>query len=88
MNNDTTSSVQIPEASTNDVLAGILRDGARQMLSNAIEAEVADYIATHAHPRATFRPGYRALQTEYSPRQTCPRTKKAGRDERPAGVSD
>ena len=47
MNNDTTTSAQIPEASTNDVLAGILRDGARQMLGEAIEAEVADYIAAH-----------------------------------------
>lgn len=51
MNNDTTTSVQIPEASANDVLAGILRDGARQMLGEAIEAEVADYIAAHADQR-------------------------------------
>ncbi len=51
MNNDTTTSIQIPEASTNDVLAGILRDGARQMLGEAIEAEVADYIAAHADQR-------------------------------------
>ncbi|MBW1906660.1 MAG: IS256 family transposase [Deltaproteobacteria bacterium] len=51
MNNDTTTSVQIPEASANDVLAGILRDGARQMLSEAIEAEVADYIAAYADKR-------------------------------------
>ncbi len=51
MNNDTTTSIEIPEASTNDVLAGVLRDGARQMLSEAIEAEVADYIAAHADKR-------------------------------------
>jgi len=51
VNNDTTSSIQIPEASTNDVLAGILRDGARRMLGEAIEAEVADYIAAHADQR-------------------------------------
>ncbi len=51
MNNDTTTSVQIPEASANDVLGGILRDGARQMLSKAIEAEVADYLAAHADQR-------------------------------------
>jgi len=51
VNNDTTTSVQIPEASANDVLAGILRDGARQMLGEAIEAEVADYIAAHADQR-------------------------------------
>ena len=51
MNNDTTTSIQIPAASPHDVLNGILRDGARQMLGEAIEAEVADYIAAHAHQR-------------------------------------
>jgi len=51
VNNDTTTSIQIPEASANDVLAGILRDGARRMLGEAVEAEVADYIAAHADQR-------------------------------------
>ncbi len=51
MKNDTTTTLQIPEASTRDVLAEILRDGACQMLSKAIEAEVGDYIADHAHLR-------------------------------------
>ncbi len=51
MKNDTTTPLQIPEASTKDVLIEILRDGAREMLGNAIEAEVADYIAAHAHER-------------------------------------
>ena len=51
MKNDTTASLQIPEASTQDVLTEILRDGAREMLGKAIEAEVADYIAAHAHQR-------------------------------------
>jgi len=49
--NDTTTPFQIPEATTKDVLTEILRDGAREMLGNAIEAEVADYIAAHAHER-------------------------------------
>jgi hypothetical protein len=49
--NDTTTPLQIPEASTNDVLTEILRDGAREMLGKAIEAEVTDYIAAHAHER-------------------------------------
>ena len=51
MKNDTTTALQMPEASTKDVLTDILRDGAREMLGNAIEAEVADYIAAHAHER-------------------------------------
>jgi len=51
VNNGTTTAIEIPEASTNDVLAEILRDGARQMLGHAIEAEVADYIAAHADKR-------------------------------------
>ena len=51
MKNDTTTPLQIPGATTRDVLTEILRDGAREMLGNAIEAEVADYIAAHAHER-------------------------------------
>ena len=52
MKNDTTTPLQIPEASTKDVLTEVLRDGAREMLGSAIEAEVAEYIAGHAHERA------------------------------------
>ncbi len=51
MKNDTATPLQIPEASTQDVLTEILRDGAREMLGKAIEAEVTDYIAAHAHER-------------------------------------
>ena len=51
MKNDTTTPLQNPEASTKDVLTEILREGAREMLGNAIEVEVADYIAAHAHER-------------------------------------
>ncbi len=51
MKNDTTTPLQMPEASTQDALTEILRDGAREMLGKAIEAEVADYIAAHAHKR-------------------------------------
>ncbi len=72
MNNDTTTSLQMPEDATKDVLAEILRDGARKMLGEAIEAEVADYVAAHAHQRdaaghrLVVRNGYapeRELQT-------------------------
>ena len=41
MKNETTTPLQSPEASTKDVLTEILRDGAREMLGKAIEAEVA-----------------------------------------------
>ena len=51
MKNDTATPLQIPEASTQDVLTEILRDGAREMLGKAIEAEVAGYIAAHADER-------------------------------------
>jgi len=51
--NDTTTPLQIPEASTKDVLTEVLGDGAREMLGSAIEAEVAEYIAAHAHERDT-----------------------------------
>ena len=47
MNNDTTASLQMPEDATKDVLAEILRDGARKMLGEAIEAEAANYVAAH-----------------------------------------
>jgi len=48
---DTTTPLQIPEDAAKDVLNEILRDGAREMLGKAIEAEVADYIAIHGHER-------------------------------------
>jgi putative transposase len=51
VNNDTTTSLQIPAATTDDVLSGILHDGARRMLGQAIEAEVTQYITAHAHER-------------------------------------
>lgn len=46
----TTTSITIPSASR-DVLSEILREGAQQMLSAAIEAEVWEWIESHAHLR-------------------------------------
>ncbi len=51
MNNDAITSLQIPEDSTRDVLAEILRDGTRKILGEGTEVEVADYIAAHALER-------------------------------------
>ena len=47
----TTANVTFPASSTKDVLTEVLREGARQMLATAIEAEVADWIESHAHLR-------------------------------------
>jgi Transposase, Mutator family len=44
----TTTSFAFPSASR-DTLTEILREGAQQMLSAAIEAEVAEWIAAHRH---------------------------------------
>ena len=45
-----TSDIRIvPLPDGRDVLTEILRQGAREMLAKAIQAEVADWIADHAH---------------------------------------
>ena len=49
MQEGTTSSVTFPSSSAKDVLTELLREGACQMLATAIEAEVADWIESHAH---------------------------------------
>ena len=43
------SSVTTILATSRDVLAEILQDGAQRLLGQAIEAEVADWIERHAH---------------------------------------
>ena len=48
MDQGTTDALQFPEASSQDVLTGILREGATQLLAQAIEVEVARYIERHA----------------------------------------
>jgi transposase-like protein len=51
MGQGTTDAIRFPEVSCQDVLTGILRQGAQQLLAEAIEAEVVDYIETHGHLR-------------------------------------
>jgi len=41
--------VSLPAASSHDVLSGILRDGAQRLLTQAIEAEVTEWIDSHRH---------------------------------------
>ena len=45
----TTDPIPFPSPTCQDVLTAVLRDGAQRMLSQAIEAEVADWIASHRH---------------------------------------
>jgi len=49
MGQGTADGPQFPEASSQDVLTGILREGAQQLLTQAVESEVAAYIAAHQH---------------------------------------
>jgi putative transposase len=49
MQEDTTTSVAFPSLTSEDVLTGILRDGAQRMLATAIDAEVSGWIDSHAH---------------------------------------
>lgn len=41
--------VSLPATTSRDVLTNILRDGAQQLLAQAIEAEVAQWIDSHQH---------------------------------------
>jgi putative transposase len=49
MSESTTDTRIVPLPTSQDVLTDLLRDGARRMLAQAIEAEVAAYVAAHAH---------------------------------------
>lgn len=59
MDQGTTDAIRFPEASSEDVLTGILREGAQKLLAQAIESEVADYIEAHGHLRDAE--GYRLV---------------------------
>src|SRR5689334_5728119 len=49
MNESTTDIRIVPLPTGQDVLTEILRDGARRLLAEAVEAEVTAWIDTHAH---------------------------------------
>jgi transposase-like protein len=72
MTESTTDTRIVPLAGSQDVLTAILRDGARRLLAEAVEAEVAVWIDSHAHlkdasgRRQVVRNGHlpeRAIQT-------------------------
>ena len=80
---------QVPGESVQDVLTEVLRDGAQRMLTEAIEAEVADWIEAHADlrdqqgRRRVIRNGYkprRSILTGWGPVQVRqPRVRDEGR---------
>ena len=49
MSQSTTEIRIVPLAPSQDVLTDLLRDGARRLLAQAVEAEVAAYVDAHAH---------------------------------------
>ena len=49
MSQSTTEIRIVPLPTGQDVLTDLLRDGARRMLAQAVEAEVAAWIESHAH---------------------------------------
>src|SRR5512135_1137666 len=72
MDEDKVVELQIPEAFQEDPLTAVLRDGARRLLAQTVEAEVAAFLAHHADQvtadghRRLVRNGYlpeRKIQT-------------------------
>ena len=49
MNESTAPALELPATTSQDVLTGILRDGAQRLLSQAVEAEVDTWIESHKH---------------------------------------
>jgi hypothetical protein len=63
------STVLFPGTSSKDVLSDVLRQGAQQMLAQAIEAEVTEWIEAHAP--ATDEEGRRqVVRNGYLPKRT------------------
>jgi transposase-like protein len=61
--------VSLPAVGTQDVLTSILRDGAQRLLTQAVEAEVAEWIETHRHVRD--EQGHRqVVRNGYLPQRT------------------
>lgn len=92
--NGTTTALALPATESNDVLTAVLRGGAQQLLTQAIEAEVASWIDNHKHVmdadghRTVVRNGYlptRSIVTGVGDvRVKQPRV----HDRRPAGTLD
>jgi hypothetical protein len=61
MSESTTDLRIVPLPEGQDVLTHILREGARRLLAQAVDAEVAAWIDAHAHLNADFRGGVTCL---------------------------
>ena len=69
MSERSNSTLSLPATSSRDVLTDILRDGAQRLLSQAVEAEVADWITSHAH--VTNQAGHRqVVRNGHLPKRT------------------
>ncbi|MAT69397.1 MAG: hypothetical protein CMJ58_07700 [Planctomycetaceae bacterium] len=71
-----TTTLSFPSATARDALTEVLRSGAQRLLAEAVEAEVCEWIASHAHEtdaagrRQVVRNGYlpkRSLLTGIGP---------------------
>jgi putative transposase len=69
VNQSTTLPITQPSLGSRDVLTALLRDGARRLLAEAVEAEVAAWIDDHAHLKD--RDGHRqVVRNGYLPERT------------------
>ena len=69
MSESSNSTLSLPATSSRDVLTDILRDGAQRLLSQAVEAEVADWIEAHA--QVTNQAGHRqVVRNGHLPKRT------------------
>ena len=90
----TTTSVRFPSSSAEDVLTEVLREGARQMLAMAVEAEVAEWIDTHADlkdergHRQVVRNGYLPERTITTGVGDIPVRQPRVHDRRPEGEKE
>src|ERR1700689_5373261 len=69
MSEPTSPVVSFPAVSSQDVLGGILREGAQRMLAQAIEAEVAEWIEQHS-PLVAADGRRQVVRNGYLPQRT------------------
>lgn len=91
MEKDSGKLIAFPRESSRDVLSEVLREGARQMLATAIEAEVEVYLGAREHVvdgaghRVVVRNGHLPARTIQTPLGEVPVRQPRVRDRRPAG---
>lgn len=91
MEEPTGNLVAFPRESSRDVLTQVLHDGACEMLTKAVEGEVAAYVAAREHliddvgHRVVVRNGHLPARTIQTPLGDVPIKQPRVRDRRPAG---